>query len=1235
MKQRIISLLLVVCILVAIVPTTAIEAQAATPTIQGKTIDTMGRPVPAMVSAYLDGESSPLATTIANESTGEFVLSRSGGFEDGNYTIKAEYPICVPTTIAIPLSSSDGFIVAAPITMKLVGRASGTVTDASTGTGLSGVTVSVYTTSGSLMTSTTTSTGGKYKIETEQGSYNIEFSHSGYITGRLENVTLGVIETTHDMQLTSGSGGVTPGEIVASGKFGVTWILYSNGLLVFSGNGSIGDNSVSNRPGWFEWKDSIKSVVIEKGVTSIGLQAFVDCTSLTCITIPDSVTRINSSTFSGCTSLTSVEIPNSVTSIGWGVFRQCTSLTNVTIPNSVTSLDYSTFSHCTSLTSITIPDSVTSIGDHTFWGCTSLTSITIPDSVTSIGNSAFWGCTSLTSITIPNNVTSIGDGTFWGCTSLTSITIPDRVTRVFSGAFVFCANLKDVHYGGTEEQWKKISIALWNNDLTSATIHCTDGDILGTGTPTPTASPSPKPTPSNNTKLQSLASKWETAYGGYSRALKQRLAEIAKTENDPNSLDELAKRFENRLGKQYGLELDATNFDISERVLVYKAILEMMSEYSGSEALKFNDISTGNLNKFSIEIANRVARAFQTTSYQYIDTANKGTKVNINLIDFGGGKLGEATIVRPGKYSKTTSIISSFDNLNGILTEYMDELVNLEEVLAKKAAKEIYQDLTTYLFGKSLDKISKAFLEKKLSQHTPRFLSMGLGDVSKAINDCCNYYQFLENVSNMDTDDLMLMLEGVKDISFNDPSVTDNVIKQALEDLETLRKSVEQTITGESTEKDSFWWDLLKGSILYFKCPVSVAVYDSTGSQIGYVGDDDLWYKDSVYIEKNGDVKTVYSNGFLSFKITGTDYGTLNCTYEEYENGAATRRINYYDIPIETGKELTADISEDGNSLLLREVGGQTISANETVPAADYSKATVTISAKADGGSVQGAGKFVRGDFVQLMAFPDDGYNFIGWQDNDGALIEISTLYEFTAKEDTTLTAVFAKALDSAPTTTPTPTPTSSPTPATPTPSPIPTSSPTPTPNSKHPFIDVKGNAWYAQAVQYVYENGLMAGVSSTTFSPNSTTTRGQLVTILYRAEGGPEVNETVKFNDVPAGKWYSKAVSWASENGIVSGYGNGRFGPNDSVTREQMVTILYRYAQSKQIDTEKEADLSSYTDYKKISTYAVAPMQWAVAEGFISGTSKTTLSPIGTSTRAQIAVVLKRYQEKFAGSVE
>lgn len=183
-----------------------------------------------------------------------------------------------------------------------------------------------------------------------------------------------------------------------------------------------------------------------------------------------------------------------------------------------------------------------------------------------------------------------------------------------------------------------------------------------------------------------------------------------------------------------------------------------------------------------------------------------------------------------------------------------------------------------------------------------------------------------------------------------------------------------------------------------------------------------------------------------------------------------------------------------------------------------------------------------------------------------------------------------------------------------------------------NPFKDVKAADWFYDGVQYAYAHGMMTGTGNGKFSPNVTTTRGMIVTILHRLEGTPKANGT-KFSDVADGKWYADAVRWASSNGIVNGYGGGRFGPEDTITREQMASILYRYAGFKGYDVSAHTSLAKYTDTARISTYAVETMTWANAVELITGTSATTLSPRGSATRAQAAVILMRFCERIAKS--
>ena len=157
-----------------------------------------------------------------------------------------------------------------------------------------------------------------------------------------------------------------------------------------------------------------------------------------------------------------------------------------------------------------------------------------------------------------------------------------------------------------------------------------------------------------------------------------------------------------------------------------------------------------------------------------------------------------------------------------------------------------------------------------------------------------------------------------------------------------------------------------------------------------------------------------------------------------------------------------------------------------------------------------------------------------------------------------------------------------------------------------------------------------MAGTGSDTFSPDLTVTRAMIVTILWRLSGAPSVNYLMNFSDVDPESWYGEAVRWAVSEGIASGYGGGLFGPDDPITREQLALMLYNYAQKQGRDTAARADVSRYSDAGQISAWAEAGMKWAVAEGMISGTSDTTLSPQGQATRAQAAQILMRFCEEY-----
>lgn len=177
-------------------------------------------------------------------------------------------------------------------------------------------------------------------------------------------------------------------------------------------------------------------------------------------------------------------------------------------------------------------------------------------------------------------------------------------------------------------------------------------------------------------------------------------------------------------------------------------------------------------------------------------------------------------------------------------------------------------------------------------------------------------------------------------------------------------------------------------------------------------------------------------------------------------------------------------------------------------------------------------------------------------------------------------------------------------------------------------FSDVAADAWYAEAAVYVRDNGIMNGTTATTFSPNATMTRAMLAAVLYRVSGSPAVSGEDSFTDTTPGTWYANAVLWASQNGIVGGYGNGLFGTNNPVNREQIATILWRYAGQPAAESA-----AAFADATTISSFARDAVNWARANGIINGVSGNRFDPKSSATRAQVTVILRNYLTMNASS--
>ena len=391
-----------------------------------------------------------------------------------------------------------------------------------------------------------------------------------------------------------------------------------------------------------------------------------------------------------------------------------------------------------------------------------------------------------------------------------------------------------------------------------------------------------------------------------------------------------------------------------------------------------------------------------------------------------------------------------------------------------------------------------------------------------------------------------------------------------------------------------------------------------------------ITHKDDVYIataDENGKI-TFTTNGFSPFTFTlsnpkvvaevnGNAYKSLQDAANAAKDGDEITVVknDKLDLTFNTTKSVKVK-NDTGVAITVKFNGTNEDVAKDATKTFSYTKPSssggsssgkttykVTTSAVNNGGVNASPSNAEKGATITITLSPDKGYKLDKLTVTDGSGKTVSTVKKSDTVYTFTMPASAVKVGVSYVKATETP--------------------------SKTKFNDVSANDWFASAVDYVTGKGMMNGTADNTFSPKANTTRGMIVTVLYRLENQPSTS-AASFTDVDSGAYYANAVAWANANGIVSGYGSGKFGPNDKVTREQLAAILYRYAQYKKYDVSvgEDTNILSYNDAQSISTYAIPAIQWACGAGVVTGKSGSKLDSKGNATRAEVAAMLMRFCE-------
>ncbi|WP_306488341.1 leucine-rich repeat protein [Agathobaculum sp.] len=992
-------------------------------------------------------------------------------------------------------------------------------------------------------------------------------------------------------------------------------------------------DTVTGEIGAETFKDcGFASITIGDGITSIGARAFQNCKDATSLTLGNSVVRIDETAFNECTNFAGdLVIPDSMTGTLGAFFRSCGFNGKLTVGDGITAIGNNAFQNC-KFTSLELGNSIESIGERAFFGCSSLTGdLVIPDSVESIGKFAFMNCSGLTgNLILSQNLKSLGQTAFSGCKFTGTVIIPAGIETILTSAFygsnvtsfvipdsvktINTASLQGsnegyiVYFDNDTQRKAANNIGACNN---SSIYAVTNGGIFAPGTDF-----------TANTLAEPIRNGYKFV-GWYSTSTCIENSKVTESTNLVAKTCYYAK-WENMKASIYSV---AESLDFGSIVyggtVTGKEITATLSNSDPGTTASIKNAVSSNADVFTVGTVN--GNSVTVTPAENLPV---GSYSEIIYVTVGNDYCYSVPVTLT--VTKTGSSVTPDEGKGDITATYGDVIIFEVETAKAPANNKI-----ALMTGVEQDQVVLKYNDVVLGSEQVEYaddthttgtativydtsngdLPIGQGAVVTA------EYSGSVNLNGSDT---------------NTIKVTLNRASLSIAGLEAPARAY------DSTNSVSLIWGKLIGVI---GSDEVTAVIPANGTmENADVGADKPVTVPTIELTgKDIDKYTLIQPTGITVDITPvtlsapllTDYrattSTITVTAPTLPTGASKVQYSidgvswqdsnvFSNLSSDTTYSVTAKFVADSSGNYRDSVSSDalTVKTNNSIgggtPVTTY---PITVEDSRNGEVDSNRTRASSGTTVTLTVTPEEGYELdeLTVTDKNGKAIKLTDKgdgkYTFTMPRSAVTVEATFRAVE----------------PATPAWDECGRGPDCPA----YHFTDLNLSLWYHDGIHFCVEHGLMNGTGATTFEPDTTTSRGMIVTILYRLEGTPTAGAS-SFTDVAADAYYADAVAWANANGIVMGYGNGKYGPDDPVTREQLAAILYRYAQYKGYDTTQGGmSIREFSDYEQISDYALEPMAWAVNAGLINGTTSTTLAPTGSGTRAQTAALLMRFCENIA----